>query len=168
MLAQNLLPDVYKIKVDPVKNNTSAGYQYFSDSIESVKIRNLVGGESGLIVRSGGELNLNYPTIVGPSYDTSAIKSFIDPAKFSVSQQPIWKVGEVFNPNTYFEVQVPSLKLEINSFTPNICIETRNETRRLRRLCKRTKQSGNQRRGDLSRNQQTRLRNVGIYRHFDS
>ncbi len=131
VLAQNLLSDVYKIKVDPVKNNTSAGYQYFSDSIESVKIRNLVGGESGLIVRSGGELNLNYPTIVGPSYDTSAIKSFIDPAKFSVSQQPIWKVGEVFNPNTYFEVQVPSLKLEINSFTPNICIETRNELKLL-------------------------------------
>ena len=136
VLAQNLLADAYKIKVDPVKNNTSAGYQYFSDPIESVKIRNLVGGESGLIVRSGGALNLNYPTIVGPSYDTNAIKSFIDPGKFSVSQQPIWKVGEVFNPNTYFEVQVPSLKLEVNSSTPNICIETRNELKLLKEgLC---------------------------------
>jgi hypothetical protein len=112
---------VYTFKVDALKNNASAGYQYSTDALESKKIRNIVGIEYGLLVRSGGDLNLSYDTFVGPTYDTTLGVAYNDPITYTSSNSPIWKVGETFNPSKYFELRVPSLSLGVTSVTPLVC-----------------------------------------------
>ena len=118
---RDIATGVYNLSVATVRNNSSAGYQYTTDTIESKKIRSIVGAESGLLVRSGGELNLNYNTFVGPSYDTTLGIAYNDSATFNSANAPIWKVGETFVPGKYYELRVPSLALAVSSSTPTIC-----------------------------------------------
>jgi hypothetical protein len=112
---------VYNLTVASLKNNSSAGYQYAADVVDGKKLRNLVGGEYGLLVRSGGELSLSYDTFVGPSYDTSLGISYNDPLAFNSSNPPIWKVGETFTASKYYELRVPSLSLSVATITPLVC-----------------------------------------------
>jgi hypothetical protein len=102
-------------------NNSSAGYSYSTGTISAGTVRTLVGATSGLIIRSAGQLNFNYPTIVGPSYESTPSKTFLDPVKFNSSKAPIWKVGETFDPASSFEIQVPSLSMILTSSTPTVC-----------------------------------------------
>jgi len=118
---RDIYPGVYSVAADSVKNNASAGYQYETGKIISGKVRNTVGAENGLVVRSNGEINLAYDTFVGPSYDTTLGIAFNDVSKFNSSNTPIWKVGEVYNPTKYFELRVPSLSISISSSTPTVC-----------------------------------------------
>ncbi len=93
-----------------------AGYQYSTGDIEPPKIRELAGAENGLLVRNGGELNLVYDTFLGPTYQTNISSVFNDTATYNSSKIPIWKVGEVFYPEKFYEFH-SSLKDEIkNSF----------------------------------------------------
>jgi len=112
---------LYNFSVGSVKNNSSAGYQYEPGAIDPKKIRNIVGAEFGLLVRSGGYLNLSYDTFVGPTYDTTLVVTYNDPIKFSSSNAPIWKVGESFVPSKYYELRVPTLSLTVTSSTPTVC-----------------------------------------------
>ncbi len=118
---RDIATGVYNFSVATVRNNSSAGYQYTTDTIESKKIRSIVGAESGLLVRSGGELNLTYNTFVGPSYDTTLGIAYNDSATFNSANAPIWKVGETFVPGKYYELRVPSLSLAVSSSTPTVC-----------------------------------------------
>ena len=118
---RDIATGVYTFSVVELKNNSSAGYQYSTDTIESKKVRPLVGAESGLLVRSGGELNLSYESFVGPSYDTTLGIAYNDPVTFSSANAPIWKVGESFVPSKYYELRVPSLSLAVSSSTPTVC-----------------------------------------------
>ena len=118
---RDIATGVYSLSVATVRNNSSAGYQYTTDTIESKKIRSIVGAESGLLVRSGGELNLTYDTFVGPSYDTTLGIAYNDSATFNSASTPIWKVGETFVPGKYYELRVPSLSLAVSSSTPTVC-----------------------------------------------
>jgi hypothetical protein len=118
---RDIATGVYSFAVETLKNNASAGYQYETDVIDSKKIRNIVGVESGLLVRSGGDLNLTYDTFVGPTYDTTIGVTYNNPITYSSSNAPIWKVGETFNPSKYYELRVPSLSLGITSSTPLVC-----------------------------------------------
>jgi hypothetical protein len=112
---------VYTITAASVKNNSSAGYQYETGTIEGGKVRALVGAESGLLVRSGGDLNFDYATFVGPAYDTTLGISYDEPVKYNSSNTPIWKVGESYDPTKYYELRVPSLSLALTSSTPTVC-----------------------------------------------
>ena len=118
---RDIYPGVYSVTADSVKNNASAGYQYETGTIISGKVRNIVGAENGLVVRSNGEINLAYDTFVGPSYDTTLGIAFNDVSKFNSSNTPIWKVGEVYNPTKYFELRVPSLSISVSSSTSTVC-----------------------------------------------
>ena len=118
---RDIATGVYSFAVETLKNNASAGYQYTTDALDSKKIRNIVGVESGLLVRSGGDLNLTYDTFVGPTYDTTIGVTYNNPITYSSSNAPIWKVGETFNPSKYYELRVPSLSLGITSSTPLVC-----------------------------------------------
>ena len=120
-MPRDIATGVYNFSVAGLKNNSTAGYQYTTDALDSKIIRNLVGIESGLLVRSGGDLNLSYDTFVGPTYDSTLGISYNDPITFSSANPPIWKVGETFNPNKYYELRVPSLSLGITSSTPLVC-----------------------------------------------
>ena len=118
---RDINPGVYTFSAGGVKNNSSAGYQYETGTIEGGKVRALVGAESGLLVRSGGDLNFDYATFVGPAYDTTLGVSYNDPAKYNSSNTPIWKVGESYDPSKYYELRVPSLSLALTSSTPTVC-----------------------------------------------
>ena len=118
---RDIATGLYNFSVATVRNNSSAGYQYTTDVIESKKIRSIVGAESGLLVRSGGELNLIYDTFVGPSYNTTLGIAYNDSATFNSANAPIWKVGETFVPGKYYELRVPSLSLAVSSSTPTVC-----------------------------------------------
>jgi hypothetical protein len=118
---RNINTGVYLISVASLKNNSTAGYQYETGIIEGGKVRTLVGAESGLLVRSGGELNFDYATFVGPAYDSTLGISYNDPIKYNSSNTPIWKVGETYDPTKYFEARVPSVSLSLVSNTPAIC-----------------------------------------------
>ena len=121
VVPRDIATGVYNFSVETLKNNSSAGYQYTTDALDSKKIRSIVGVESGLLVRSGGDLNLSYDTFVGPTYDTTIGVTYNNPITYSSSNAPIWKVGETFNPNKYYELRVPSLSLGITSSTPLVC-----------------------------------------------
>ena len=112
---------VYAITAAELMNNSSAGYSYSTGTIVGGTVRTLVGATSGLIIRSAGQLNFNYPTIVGPSYESSPSKTFLDPIKYNSSKTPIWKVGETFDPASSFELQVPALSLILTSTSPTVC-----------------------------------------------
>jgi hypothetical protein len=112
---------VYSISAAEVMNNSSAGYSYSTGTIVGGTVRTLVGATSGLIIRSAGVLNYNFPTIVGPSYDSFTSKTFLDPVKYNSLKTPIWKVGETFDPASSFEIQVPSLSMILTSSTPTVC-----------------------------------------------
>jgi hypothetical protein len=118
---RNINTGVYTFSAVGVKNNSTAGYQYDTGTIEGGKVRTLVGAESGLLVRSAGDLNFDYATFVGPSYNTSLAITFNDPVKYNSSNVPLWKAGETFDPSKYFELRVPSLTLSLTSSTPTVC-----------------------------------------------
>jgi hypothetical protein len=118
---RDINPGVYTFSAAGVKNNSSAGYQYETGTIEGGKVRTLIGAESGLLVRSGGDLNFEYATFVGPTYDTFLGLAFNDSAKYNSSNTPIWKVGESYDPTKYYELRVSSLSLALTSSTPSVC-----------------------------------------------
>jgi hypothetical protein len=118
---RDIATGVYNFTVAAVRNNATTGYQYATDALDSKKIRNLIGVESGLLVRSGGDLNLTYDTFVGPTYDSTLGITYNDPITYTSSNFPIWKVGETFTPNKYYELRVSSLSLGITSSTPLVC-----------------------------------------------
>ena len=121
VLPRDIATGIYNFSIATVKNNSSAGYQYETDPLDQKKIRNIVGAEYGLLIRSGGDLNLSYDTFVGPSYDSTLGISYNDFAKYNSVAAPIWKVGETFTPSKYYELRVPSLSLGISSSTPLVC-----------------------------------------------
>ncbi len=118
---RDITAGVYNFSVTNLRNNFSAGYQYTTDIIEAKKIRQLVGAESGLLVRSGGDLNYVYETFVGPNYDNTLSVIYNNPIKYSPTNTPIWKVGETFIPENFYELRVPGLQFVVSSSTPLIC-----------------------------------------------
>ena len=112
---------VYSISATTVKNNSTAGYQYGTGTIVPKNFRTLLGAESGLLVRSGGNLNYEYASIAGPAYDAQNSTYFINRAKYNYQPTPIWRVGESLKISDYFELQVPGLQLSASSANDKIC-----------------------------------------------
>jgi hypothetical protein len=121
VVPRDITTGVYNFSIAAVKNNSSAGYQYETDPLDQKKIRNIVGAEYGLLVRSGGDLNLNYDTFVGPTHNTTLGISYNNPSVYNNHNPPIWKVGETYNPNKYYELRVSALSLVVSSSTPTVC-----------------------------------------------
>jgi hypothetical protein len=120
-LPRTLTTGVYSVSAAEVKNNSTAGYTYGTGAIVSKKIRDLIDAENSLLVRSGGDLNYEYSTFQGPSYDSSLSITYKNPTKYNSNNPPIWKVGETFNPVDYYEQKVSSLVLQVKTTTPTVC-----------------------------------------------
>jgi hypothetical protein len=84
------------------------------------KIRTLVDAEDALLVRINGDLKYNFQTFVGPSY-SSVIRLSDSKNQTLWTESPIWKVGESYDPNNYFEKRTTDVALEISSQTPETC-----------------------------------------------
>ncbi len=120
-IPRNVNPGVYTFSASGLKNNSAAGYQYSTETIKGPKVRTLVGAESGLLIRSGGDLNFEFETFLGPTFDSSTSVNYKDSVKYNSKVVPIWKVGESFDPAKYFELQVPTLAMSISTLTPKVC-----------------------------------------------
>jgi hypothetical protein len=121
VIPQNITAGAYSVSVNEVSNNPSAGYEYGTGTITTSKLRDLIGAASALLVRNSGDLNLNYDTFVGPTHNTTLGISYNNPAVYNNNNPPIWKVGETYNPNKYYELRVPTLSLIVSSSTPTVC-----------------------------------------------
>ena len=121
VIPQNITAGAYTVTFNEVSNNPSAGYEYGTGTITPSKLRDLIGAESALLVRNSGDLNLNYDTFVGPTHDTTLGISYNNPAIYNNNNPPIWKVGEKYDPNKYYELRVPTLSLIVSSSTPSVC-----------------------------------------------
>ena len=120
-LPRTLTTGAYTVSAKEVKNNSTAGYTYSTGEIIAKKIRDLVGAENSLLVKNAGDLNYEFATFQGPAYDPSLSISYKNPAKYNPAIQPIWKVGEVFTPQDYYEQKVSSLELQVKTSNPNVC-----------------------------------------------
>ncbi len=123
-LPRTTLPGAYSFFADPIKNSDRAGYQFSTGTINPSPSRKLVGAESGVLVRKGGELGLDYATFVGPTFDTTVEKSYLNSAKYGSNPDPIWKVGEIFDPSVFYELRVPALQLLTSTSSPEVCVST--------------------------------------------
>ena len=121
IIPRDLDAGVYEFSASSISNSQSAGYRYETGKILPPKIRDLTGGETGLLVRKNGNLNLSYETFIGPSYDTLKFFNFTDTAKYNSFNTPIWRVGDTFDPTKYFELKVKDLALKTASRTPLVC-----------------------------------------------
>jgi len=121
VIPQNITAGAYTVTVNEVSNNPSAGYEYGTGTITPSKLRDLIGAESALLVRNSGDLNLNYDTFVGPTHNTTLGIAYNNPAIYNNNNPPIWKVGEKYDPNKYYELRVPTLSLIVSSSTPSVC-----------------------------------------------
>jgi len=121
IVPQNVPSGAYNISVSEISNNSSAGYEYGTGTITPKKLRDLVGAEYSLLVRSNGDLNLIYNTFVGPTHNTTLGVSYNNPEVYNNINPPIWKVGETYQPSKYYELRVTSLPLIVSSSTPSVC-----------------------------------------------
>ena len=121
VIPQNITAGAYTVTVNEVSNNQSAGYEYGTGTITTSKLRELIGAESALLVRNSGDLNLNYDTFIGPTHNTTLGIAYNNPAIYNNNNPPIWRVGETYIPNKYYELRVPTLSLIVSSSTPSVC-----------------------------------------------
>lgn len=120
-LPRSLTPGVYTYSIDGVRNNIDSGTRFPTGIVPGPVVRTLKSAESGILVRSNGYLNLDYETINGPAFGSQSGISYINAPKYTTVTAPIWKVGETFDPLTYFEVAVSGVELSITTSTPKIC-----------------------------------------------
>ena len=115
-------PGVYTYSlIDGLTSNLINGSKVSTNTVSGPILRNLKGAESGILVRSGGFLDLDYLTINGPAYGLQTNKTYINTAKYPSPTDPVWKVGEIFTPSDYFEEVVPDVRIEINTSSPKVC-----------------------------------------------
>jgi hypothetical protein len=117
-------------------------YDFYAESIEAYPANNsrvpktqflyppdfskFPNGLNSIQVRVNGELNLPNKTFVGPSYESAAY-IFDDKPLTLHTAQPIFKVGEIYNPKDYFESRVSNLEIKVQALTLNICKVTDNK-----------------------------------------
>ncbi len=121
IIPRSFTPGVYTYSLEGVSSNLLSGLKIPTGVVNGPVLRNLKGAESGLLIRENGNLNLDYPMINGPSYGNQSGGTYTNVGKYLAAETPIWKVGELFDPNDYFESSVDNVALRIDSTTPTIC-----------------------------------------------
>ena len=113
---------LYTFTADPVNafSTMGAGSTPNTGIISPKKFSDFVDGETSIIVRANGDLNLNYQTFVGPSY-TSQNSVFDGKPRTLFTDVPIWKVGETYKVSDYFEMRTPLASLQISTSSPSVC-----------------------------------------------
>jgi hypothetical protein len=111
----------YSVNAAPLTALNSNGTTgYATDILYPTTSSKIIGAENLLLMRSNGDLNYAYPTFTGPAYNRSIANNFKS-SKFTTVADPIWRVGENFNPSDYFELNAPSLQLKIKTSTNKTC-----------------------------------------------
>ena len=111
--------DFYASPIDGLTNTTS-DLTPTSGRFYPEKFNSFMDAEQSVLVRVNGKLNVDAKTFVGPSYDSSVYLQDNKPRTLFTSA-PIYRVGEIYDPNKYFEKRVDSIGLKIESKTPSTC-----------------------------------------------
>ena len=123
-LNANLNPGIYDFYAEPIEgiSNKSGLVSPKTDPIYPIAFNKFLNAEKSVLVRLGGELNLNNKTFVGPTYSSRV--SIMDDLPIIYSEEtPIFRVGEFYDPLKYFNKRVQNLVLKISTTTPSICIK---------------------------------------------
>jgi hypothetical protein len=114
----------YSVSAAPITSlNSNGSFGYTTGVLSPTTSSKVKGAENLLLIRSNGDLNYSYPTFTGPAYNKTLGNVFVNP-KYNTVSDPIWKVGETFNPTDYFELTVPTLSIKISTITPKVCTST--------------------------------------------
>jgi hypothetical protein len=114
---------VYSGSAQPITTlNPDGSVGYSTDVLYPKTTSKVVGAENSLLIRSSGDLNFAYSTFNGPTFDhvNTDMSLFVN-SKYKLVADPMWNVGETFNPADFYELEVPSLSLKVSSITPSIC-----------------------------------------------
>jgi hypothetical protein len=111
--------DFYASPIDGLTNTTS-DLTPTSGRFYPEKFNSFMDAEQSVLVRVNGKLNVDAKTFVGPSYDSSVYLQDNKPRTLFTSA-PIYRVGEIYDPNKYFEKRVDGIGLKIESKTPSTC-----------------------------------------------
>ena len=117
----NANPGAYFVSVPEFTNNSTAGYTYSTGEVIPKEINTIYGAENALLVRSAGFLNYAVDTFNGPSYDSANQLTYVNTAKYNISNKPILRVGETLKMSDYFESYVTSLPLKVSTQSPAVC-----------------------------------------------
>jgi hypothetical protein len=122
VLPNSLAPGLYSFYAEPITGIAPAGKAAApkTGNIYPAKFNDFVDGETSVIVRSNGELNLDFQTFVGPSYPSTLSVSDNKPRTLFTSE-PTWKVGETYKADDFFEKRSPLVTLQISTSTPLVC-----------------------------------------------
>ncbi len=122
VLPNSLAPGLYSFYAEPITGIAPAGKATApkTGDIYPAKFNDFVDGETSVIVRSNGELNLDFQTFVGPSYSSTLSVSDNKPRTLFTSE-PVWKVGETYKVDDFFEKRSPLVTLQISTSTPLVC-----------------------------------------------
>ena len=114
----------YSVSAAPITSlNSNGSFGYTTSVLTPTTSSKVIGAQNLLLIRNNGDLNYSYPTFTGPAYIKTLGNVFANP-RYNTVSDPIWKVGETFNPNDYFELTVPSLPLKVSTATPKVCTST--------------------------------------------
>lgn len=115
-------PGLYDFYAEPIEGEPgSRGMTVPTTSnLYPPAFNDFLDGETSVVVRSMGKLNLTTKTFVGPSHSSSTYLTDDKPAIYG-SAVPIFRVGEIYDPTKFFIVRVPGIKLKIESTSPTVC-----------------------------------------------
>jgi hypothetical protein len=122
ILPNSLTPGLYTFFAEPISAFPPTGVKVApkSGNIYPARFNDFVDGETSVIIRSNGELNLDFQTFVGPSYPSTLSASDNKPRTLFTSE-PVWKVAETYKVDDFFERRSPLVTLQISSSTPLVC-----------------------------------------------
>ena len=123
-LPNNLSNGVWNLSTEPVEAFPPSGSSLrpLSGEFTPNNFRDLVDAENSLLIRLNGFLDFDFTTFVGPTFKADSTISDNKPRTLP-AKTPIWRVGEIFNPKSYFELRTKSVGLNIESKTPTVCKE---------------------------------------------
>ncbi len=120
--AASLTNGVWDLSTEPIEAfpPTGSSLRPVSGWYAPKDFRDFVDAENSLLIKLNGFLDFDFTTFVGPSFNADSIITDDKPKNFT-SKNPIWRVGEVFDPKDYFELRTQSVQLMIESKTPIVC-----------------------------------------------
>ena len=120
-LPRTMSEGVYNFEADGLTALISSGRNYpVGSKYVPTNVRDLVDAESSLLVRLNGDLNFNFQTFVGPNYSSYTTATDSKPRTVGLPE-PQWAIGEIYDPNKYFEKRTKDAILEISTSTPSTC-----------------------------------------------
>ena len=120
-------PGLYDFYAEPIEGESgSRGTTVPTTSnLYPPAFNDFLDGETSVVVRSMGKLNLSTKTFVGPSHTSSVYLTDDKPAIYG-NAVPIFRVGEIYDPTKYFLIRVPGIKLNIESLSSSTCVKDGN------------------------------------------